>query len=80
MKYNLKIHELIGLVMIFLAGSLLGFGLYITFWGAIRVLYNNSDLLGAQEFLLFPMCYGWAFVLYELGKIELKEAMPGRRR
>jgi hypothetical protein len=82
LKSNLKRHELIGLIMIFLSGTLLGLGLYITFWGANRpLLFGNMDyLLKGKEFLLFPIFYGFSFVLFALGQIELKEAMPGRRR
>lgn len=82
MNSNLKRHELIGLIMIFLAGTFIGLGLYVTIWGAIRPLYfgDTDFLMKGKEFLLFPIFYGLGFVLYSLGKIELKEAMPGKRK
>ena len=82
MKSNLKKHEFIGLVMIFLSGTLLGMGLYITFWGANRPLFYGSleQLIRGKEFLLFPMFYGLGLVLFALGQIELKEALPGKRQ
>ncbi|MFH2021454.1 MAG: hypothetical protein ABIJ34_08645 [archaeon] len=82
MVSNLKKHEIIGLLMIFLSGTLIGFGLYLTFWGANRPLFFGrlDQLISGREFLLFPMFYGLGLVLFELGKIELKEAMPGKNR
>ncbi|NTV24087.1 MAG: hypothetical protein HGA85_07000 [Nanoarchaeota archaeon] len=79
---SVRKHELVGLVMVFLSGTLLGFGLYITFWGANRPLfYNTIDaLIKGKEFLLFPLFYGFSFLLMALGMIELKEMKPGRRR
>jgi len=81
MKSNLKRHELIGLLMIFLSGTLIGLGLYITFWGANRpLLFGSVDkLLSGKEFLLFPLFFGLGFVMFVLGQIELKEAAPGRK-
>ncbi|MBN2422810.1 hypothetical protein JXB41_06275 [Candidatus Woesearchaeota archaeon] len=82
MKTNLRKHELIGLLLIFLAGTCFGFGLYITFWAALRPLYYNSldYVIKGKDMFLFPLFYGLAFVLYSLGQIELKEAIPGRMR
>jgi hypothetical protein len=82
MVSDLKRHEIIGLIMIFCAGSLIGLGLYITFWGANRpIFYGSIDyLISGKEFLLFPLFYGLGFVLWALGHIELKEAMPGKRK
>ena len=82
LKSNLKVHELIGLVMVFLSGSLLGLGLYLTFWGANRPLLfeDINKLLSGKEYIIFPMFYGLSFILWSLGQIELKEARPGRKR
>jgi hypothetical protein len=78
---NLRRHEYMGLMLIFLSGTLIGLGLYITIWGAVRPLYyDNLDyLIQGKELLLFPLFYGLGFVLWSLGKIELKEAMPGKK-
>lgn len=82
MKHNIRIHEVIGLILIFLAGTSFGVGLYITIWSAIRPLfYGSMDyLLSGKEFLLFPLFFGSSAVLWVLGKIELKEVLPGKRR
>ena len=81
-RHNLRKHELLGLIFLFIAGSLLGIGLYLTIWGANRpVFYGSLDyLIHGKEWLLFPLLYGTAAVLWALGNIELKEAMPGKRR
>ena len=82
MRHNLRKHELIGLILVFLAGTSLGLGLYITFWGANRpIFYGSLDfLLSGREFLLFPLFYGSAAVLWTLGQIELKDVAPGKGR
>jgi len=74
-------HEFIGLLLIFLAGTCLGTGLYLTVWGANRpIFYNSLDyLIKGKELLIFPIFFGIGLILWVLGKIELKEAMPGRR-
>ena len=82
MKSNLKKHELIGLLMVFFSGTLIGLGLLGTFWLANRplILGANAPLVTGKEILLFPLFYGLGFILWVLGNIELKEAMPGKRR
>lgn len=82
MKSNLRKHELIGLFMIFLGGTLIGLGLYSAFWVAVRPLYYGSlgHQISSREFLMFPMFFGLGLVMYVLGNIELKEAMPGKKR
>ncbi len=81
-RHNLRKHELLGLFFLFLAASLFGIALYLTFWGANRPLFYGSldYLLKGKELLLFPLLYGTAAVLWALGRIELKEATPGKRR
>ncbi len=81
-RHNLRKHEILGLFFLFIAGSLLGLGLYLTFWGANRpIFYGSLDyLLNGKELFLFPLLYGTAAVLWALGRIELKEAVPGKRR
>lgn len=75
-------HEAIGLLLIFLSGTCLGIGLYITFWGANRPLLFGSIgyLIKGKEFLLFPLFYGIGFVLWALGQIELKEMKPKKKK
>ncbi|MAG08101.1 hypothetical protein CMO89_01400 [Candidatus Woesearchaeota archaeon] len=80
MPHNIRKHEFIGLLLIFLAGTCLGIGLYLTIWGANRpIFYNSLDyLIKGKEMLIFPIFFGIGGILWVLGKIELKEAMPGR--
>ena len=59
MRSNLKRHEFIGLVMIFIAGTLLGVGIYLTVWGAVRpLLYGTTpdflELLGLKNLEELP--------------------------
>tara|TARA_Y100000310_G_C20682363_1_gene816723 strand:- start:792 stop:1040 length:249 start_codon:yes stop_codon:yes gene_type:complete len=81
MKHNLRRHEIIGLLMILAAATSFGIGLYITIWAALRPLYYGSldVLISGKEFILFPIFYGSAGLLWILGKIELKDATPGKR-
>ena len=81
-KHNLRKHEILGLFFLFIAGSLFGLGLYLTFWGANRPIFYGSleYLLKGKELLILPLTYGTAAVLWALGWIELKEATPGKRR
>ena len=82
MRSNFKVHEIIGIFMIFLGGTMIGLGVYFTVWGVMRAIYHNdlSFLFSAKELLVFPFFYGLGFVLYSLGQIELRDAIPGRRR
>ena len=82
MRSNLKKHEFIGLVMIFLSGALFGLGLYMTFWAANRPLYYSSldYLIKTDEIVFLMVIYGLAMILGALGQIELKEALPGSKR
>jgi hypothetical protein len=75
-------HEYIGLGMIFLSGILLGLALYMTFWAAIKPLYYSSlnYLIKWHELLFLMFIYGISFVLGALGKIEIKEALPGSKK
>tara|TARA_Y100000310_G_scaffold343124_1_gene449325 strand:- start:15417 stop:15668 length:252 start_codon:yes stop_codon:yes gene_type:complete len=81
MTHNIRKHEFIGLLLIFLAGTCISIGLYLITWGANRpIFYNSIDyLIKGKEMLIFPIFFGVGCVLWTLGKIELKEAMPGRR-
>jgi|TARA_B100001964_G_C13781481_1_gene400456 hypothetical protein len=80
MVSNFRRHEIVGMIQIFLAATFFGIGLYITFWTALRPLYYGSldYMISGKEILLFPLFYGVSALLWILGKIELKEALPGR--
>ncbi|HLC98529.1 MAG TPA: hypothetical protein VJC00_00805, partial [Candidatus Nanoarchaeia archaeon] len=67
-------------IFIFLAATSIGIGIYLTLMGAIGrpLLRQSTDyFLKGKEFILFPLFYGIGAVLWELGKIEIKEAVPG---
>lgn len=83
MQHNLRRHEVIGLVLVFLGATSIGVGIYLTLLGAVGrpLLYQSSDyFIKGKEFILFPLFYGIGALLMALGKIELKEAMPGKNR
>ncbi len=82
MRSNLKKHEFIGLLMIFLAGALLALGFYLINWAANRPLYYSSlsYMIKSYELIFVMVIFGVAFVLWSLGQVELKEAMPGSKR
>lgn len=79
-KFNIKQHEFIGLFLIFVGATWLGFALYGTLLAANRLLLTNVPLLVGKELLIFPLFYGLGALLLVLGSIELREAMPGKRR
>jgi len=76
-------HEFIGLILIFLAATSIGIGLYLVLLGAVGrpLLHQNPDyFLKGKDFMLFPIFFGVGAVLWVMGKIELKEALPGKNR
>ncbi|MFW6230791.1 MAG: hypothetical protein ACOC32_02085 [Nanoarchaeota archaeon] len=75
MKHNLRNHEIAGLALIFIGGTSIGIGLYYIVSSAFR-----SHLVTGKEMLIFPALFGLGILLFELGKIELKEIPPGKHR
>jgi hypothetical protein len=75
---NLRQHEFIGLTLVFIGATWLGFGIYGTMLAANRLLLANAALPSGTELLAFPVFYGLGAVLLVLGAIELKEALPGK--
>ena len=80
MKHNLRTHEHIGLFLIFAGATWLGFGIYGTLLAANRLLLAEVPLISGKELLIFPIFYGLGALLLALGRIELKEALPGKGR
>ena len=80
MKHNLKQHEHIGLFLIFLGATWLGFAIYGTMLAANRLLLAQVPLIAGKELLMFPIFYGLGAMILVLGQIELREAMPGKGR
>ncbi len=79
-RHNLKRHEHLGQLFIFLGATWIGFGLYGTFLAANRLLVPNMPLITGKELWLFPLFYGLGTVLLYHGTIELREALPGKNR
>lgn len=79
-KTNLKHHEGIGLFLIFVGATWLGFALYGTLLAGNRILVTQLPLISGKELLIFPIFYGLGALLMTLGWIEIKELMPGKRR
>ncbi len=80
MKHNLKKHEHIGLFLIFVGATWLGFAIYGTILAGNRMLIPQMPLLAGKELLIFPLFYGISALLIVLGEIELREALPGKNR
>ncbi len=80
-KSNLRKHELLGLFYQLISGTCFGLGVYYAFWSAVRPLYFNSlkYSISGKDYLIFPLFFGLSFVLWSLGRIELKEAKPGKK-
>ncbi len=79
-RHNLKKHEHIGLFLIFAGATWLGFALYGTLLAANRMLVPQMPLIAGKELLVFPLFFGIGALLFVLGQIELKEALPGKNR
>ena len=75
MKHNLRNHEVAGLALVFIGGMTGAVSLYYIFWSALR----SSNVIG-KELIIFPALFGIGLLIFELGKIELKEIPPGKRR
>ncbi|MBD3309656.1 hypothetical protein GF351_00380 [Candidatus Woesearchaeota archaeon] len=82
MKTNLKKHEIVGLILVFFSWTCLGFGLYVIMWAVNRaVVFNSPDyLLKGWDFLLIPLFFGTAALLWVFGKVELQHLPAGKKR
>ena len=80
MKANLRRHEFAGLLLMFVGATWLGIGLYSTLLAANRILLANVPLISGKDLIIFPLFYGLGALLLTLGKIELRESMPGKNR
>jgi hypothetical protein len=78
-KHNLRKHEAYGLILTFAGATWIGLGVYGTLLAANRLL-ANVPLISGTELLLFPLFYGLGALMLAFGKIELKEALPGKGR
>ena len=80
MNHNMKKHEHMGLFLVFLGATWLGFAIYGTLLAANRMLVQHMPLIAGKELLIFPMFYGFGAILLVLGTIELREVKPGKNR
>lgn len=80
MQHNLKRHEHIGLFLIFVGATWMGFAIYGTLLAANRMLVPQMPLIAGKELLIFPLFYGFAALIIMLGAIELREVLPGKNR
>ena len=80
MKHNVKLQEFMGLFLIFLGATWLGFGVYGTLLAANRLLLAQVPLIAGKELIVFPLFYGLGALMIAFGKIELREALPGKGR
>lgn len=78
-KKNMRQHELIGALLIFVGATWLGAGVYATLLAANRLLID-VPILSQSELLIFPIFFGLGALLIMFGIIELKEMLPGRNR
>jgi len=80
MKHNLRTHEFVGLFLVFIGATWLGLGIYGTLLAANRLLLAQVPLIAGRELMVFPLFYGFGALMMTLGKIELREALPGKGR
>ncbi|MGB9675151.1 MAG: hypothetical protein ACP5IJ_02745 [Candidatus Nanoarchaeia archaeon] len=76
-KTNIRHHEFIGLLLVFIGATWVGYGIYATLLGALRILIANASLPAGKELLWIPIFYGLGAALFVLGQIELRELAPG---
>ncbi len=76
---NMRKHEIMGSLLIFIGATWLGLGLYATMLAANRLL-ANIPLLSTNQLLIFPLFYGLGSILIMFGIIELREMLPGKNR
>ena len=82
MDANLRKHELLGLFYQFIGATCIGIGIYFSVWFGVRPVVYESVALAVNgiEWLFFPLFFGLGGLLWSLGSIEVKEALPGHKR
>lgn len=81
-KANLRKHEILGLFYQLIGATSVGVGIYYAVWFAVKPLVYGSVALtpSGSDWWLFPLFFGLGGLLWTLGGIEIKEALPGHRR
>ena len=75
MQHNLRNHEIAGLSLVFIGATSIGIGLYYIVMNALR----SRGVFG-KEIIIFPILFGLGVLIFELGKIELKDVEPGKHQ
>ena len=78
-RNNMRKHEIIGAILIFIGSTWFGLGLYVTLLSANRLLVD-VPLLSTNQLLIFPMFYGLSALLIMFGVVEIREMLPGKNR
>jgi len=79
-RHNLKTHEHIGLLLVFIGVSWIGFGMYDSMLAANLLLVPGAALRSGLGLLKIPLFFGIGAVITYLGIIELREVLPGKNR
>ncbi len=77
-RHNMKFHEHLGLLFIFIGVSWIGLGFYISTLNAIA--FSGGGAISGNALLYIPLFYGLGSVITYLGIIELREVLPGKNR
>ena len=79
-KHNMRIHELIGLLQIFVGAIWLGFGLVSVMIIANKILIPGAQIYQLMDIIAIILFFGPGAVLIMLGIIEVREVLPGKNR
>ena len=79
-KHNMQMHEIVGLMQIFLGAIWLGFGLVSAMFIANKVLIPGAVVYQLMDIVSIILFFGPGAVLIMLGIIELREVLPGKNR
>ena len=76
----MRIHELIGLLQIFVGAIWLGFGLVSGMIIANKILIPGAQIYQLMDIIAIILFFGPGAVLIMLGIIEVREVLPGKNR
>ncbi len=76
-KHNLGKNELVGLILLFIGASWLGYGIYATLLAANNTI-SQVALVKGNAMLIFPLFYGVGALLVALGRAEMMGALHRR--
>ena len=81
-KANLRKHEILGLFYQLVGASSIGVGIYYAVWFAVKPLAVGSLAAtpAGSDWWVLILFFGLGGLLWSLGSVEIKEALPGHRR